>query len=92
MSWKGLLEQPRVAREEATRAEIEAQREMAERAIADSAIEAVSDDGRFDRAYDAARALATRSFGFRPRLLVKRNLASCRAPPTTRKLRNMQRT
>ena len=68
MPWKGLLEQRKVAREATTRAEIDAQMDLAERAIADASIEAVSDDGRFARAYDAARALATvvvRAAGYR---------------------------
>ena len=68
MSWRVLLAQRRVVVEPPTRAEIDAQRELASRALADAAIAAVSDDGRFDRAYDAARALATvviRASGYR---------------------------
>ena len=60
MTWKELLEQKRVVREKATRREVADQRELAARALGDATLDApLSDDGRFDRAYDAARALAT---------------------------------
>lgn len=68
MPWKRLLEQRRVVAEQTTQAELEAQVGLAARALADARVEAVSDDGRFDRAYDAARALATvviRTAGYR---------------------------
>ena len=68
MLWRKLLEQRRVVLEKAYRAEIDAQRELAARALADASIEAVSSDGRFNHAYDAARALATvvvRACGYR---------------------------
>lgn len=68
MPWRKLLEQRRVVLEKAYRAEIEAQRELAARALADASIVVVSNDGRFNHAYDAARALATlvvRASGYR---------------------------
>jgi cytochrome P450 len=63
-----LLDQRRVVREAPTHQEIESLTKLAQQALADALVEAVSDDGRFDRAYDAARALATavvRTSGYR---------------------------
>ena len=68
MSWKALLEQRRVAREDTTHDEVESLKQLAEVALADASVERLSDDGRFERAYDAARALATiviRASGYR---------------------------
>ena len=59
MTWKAVLEARRVVREPPARAELAALQELAAHALADASIEAVSDDGRFGRAYSAARALAT---------------------------------
>jgi hypothetical protein len=71
MGWKELLEQRRITRETVTSLEIANYRELAERALADALLDApLSDDGRFERAYDAARALATlavRACGYRVR-------------------------
>lgn len=71
MTWKELLEKNRVAREPAIAQEIADLRALAARAFADATIEGpLSDDGRFERAYDAARALATvvvRGSGYRVR-------------------------
>src|SRR2546425_4877748 len=71
MTWKELLEKKRVTREPATRQEVADHRELAARALVDATLDApLSDDGRFDRAYDAARALATmvvRASGYRVR-------------------------
>jgi hypothetical protein len=69
MTWQGLLGQKRVAREGTSRHEVADLWKLAERALADATLDApISDDGRFDRAYDAARALATivvRASGYR---------------------------
>lgn len=70
MGWGRLLEQRRVERIKTTREEIHSLLRLAERATADANIEAVSAEGRFDSAYDAARALATaaiRAEGYRVR-------------------------
>ena len=69
MSWKKLLDQRRVAPEPATREELADLRELAARALDDATLDApLSPDGRFERAYAAARVLATmvvRASGYR---------------------------
>lgn len=70
MIWEELLAQRRVAREPTDREEIERLRALAQRNLKDAAIEELSEDGRFERAYAAARALATiviRVCGYRVR-------------------------
>jgi hypothetical protein len=68
MGWRRLLEQRRVERREASADEIQQLLKLATRAENDSRIRAVSPEGRFDNAYDAARVLATvvvRASGYR---------------------------
>ncbi len=68
MTWKKLLEDQRVAREAPRKEELKQLRAVAERNLADAAIEGLSTDGRFGLAYEAARALATmvvRASGYR---------------------------
>jgi hypothetical protein len=68
MTWRELSRQGRVARESVTREEIAQLRALADRYLADARVEGLSADGRFDRAYGAARALATivvRASGYR---------------------------
>jgi hypothetical protein len=71
MGWKELVDQRRIVPETTTPQEIDNYQELAKRAFADAMLDApLSDDGRFERAYDAARALATvvvRSSGYRVR-------------------------
>lgn len=68
MTWEDLLIRRRVEREPTDRAEIETLRVLVERNLRDASIEMLSDDGRFERAYSAARVLATiivRASGYR---------------------------
>ena len=68
MTWQQLISERRVAREPTDRAESDALRALVRRCVADASIEALSGDGRFDRAYAAARTLATmaiRASGYR---------------------------
>src|SRR6266702_8476913 len=68
MTWKRLLEERRVAREPARKEELAKLRAVAERNLADAGIEALSTDGKFGHAYEAARALSTmvvRASGYR---------------------------
>jgi len=68
MTWKELLAQKRVERVPAGEGEIEGLLTLSARALADALIIAMTPEGRYDRAYDAARTLATavvRSCGYR---------------------------
>jgi hypothetical protein len=69
MTWKELLAERRVAKEElATRDEVDRLRALARRSQADAGVEELSEEGRFEHAYAAARALATlviRASGYR---------------------------
>ena len=68
MTWKKLLEDRRVAREAPRKEELARLRAVADRNLADAALDALSTDGRFGQAYEAARALATiviRASGYR---------------------------
>jgi hypothetical protein len=68
MSWDKLLKERRVALEPTTKDEIDDLRALYKRYLTDANVEALSDDGRFDRAYGAARTLATiviRAEGYR---------------------------
>jgi hypothetical protein len=70
MTWKQLLDGQRIAREAPRKEELKQLRAVAERNLADAAIEGLSTDGRFGHAYEAARALATmvvRASGYRVR-------------------------
>ncbi|MCK4304400.1 MAG: hypothetical protein KAY24_09205 [Candidatus Eisenbacteria sp.] len=70
MTFEKLVAQRKLVAEPTGRDEIEGLRALVRRSIADSAIEALSADGRFERAYSAARALATmvvRAAGYRVR-------------------------
>ena len=70
MTFEDLLAQRRVVAEPTDRDEIERLRGLVRRYVADSAIGELSLDGRFERAYGAARALATivvRAAGYRVR-------------------------
>jgi hypothetical protein len=68
MTWKKLLADRRVATEPVSKEEIESLRELARRSQQDAGLKDLSFDGRFDRAYSAAHALATlviRASGYR---------------------------
>lgn len=68
MTWEELLAQRRVAREPTSKDEIGDLFVLVQRYLADASIAALSDDGRFDRAYGGARTLAQiviRSEGYR---------------------------
>lgn len=68
MTWQDLLAQRRVALEATSRDEIADLWVLARRYLKDAKVEGLSDDGRFDRAYGAARILATlviRAEGYR---------------------------
>ncbi len=68
MTWKKLVAERRVAEESSSKDEIDSLRQLARRNLKDSAVEALSDDARFDCAYNAARTLATivvRAAGYR---------------------------
>jgi hypothetical protein len=68
MTWEELLAQRRVAREPTDHQEIQNLMALVGRNLNDASIEQLSDDGRFERAYAAARALATmvvRACGYR---------------------------
>jgi len=68
MTWKKLLAEKRVAVEASSADEIARLLELARRNLGDASVEMLSDDGRFDCAYGAARALATvivRAEGYR---------------------------
>lgn len=70
MTWKKLLADRRVVAEPSGREDIANLRELARRNLKDAAVEALSEDGRFDCAYGAARAIATivvRAEGYRVR-------------------------
>ncbi len=70
MTFERLLKEQRAVREPTSRDEIEELRALARRCLDDATIEELSLDGRFDRAYGAARALATivvRASGYRVR-------------------------
>lgn len=70
MTFERLLKEQRAVREPTSRDEIDELRALARRCLDDANIEALSPDGRFDRAYGAARALATivvRASGYRVR-------------------------
>lgn len=68
MTWQELLAAGRVARESTARSEILELKLLTERYLGDARLTALSDDGRFDRAYGAARTLSVmviRSEGYR---------------------------
>lgn len=68
MTWEDLLMQKRVAREPTSRDEVSDLFALVLRYRADASIPGLSDDGRFDRAYGAARTLANivvRAEGYR---------------------------
>ena len=68
MTSQELLAQGRIAREPTSRNELLELKSLTERYLADARLTALSDDGRFDRAYGAARTLAVmviRSEGYR---------------------------
>lgn len=68
MTWRELLEQKRVIEEPTSRAELDGLLSLVRRNMTDAAITELSDDGRFDHAYGAARTLASlviRSEGYR---------------------------
>ncbi len=68
MTWKKLLEERRIGRQAPRKEELAHLRAVAARDLADARIEALSTDGRFAHAYEAARALATivvRASGYR---------------------------
>jgi len=68
MTWQELLTQGRIAREPTSRSELLELKSIAERSLADANLPGLSDDGKFDRAYGAARslsAMAIRSEGYR---------------------------
>jgi len=70
MTFERLVREQRVVREPTARDEIEELRALVRRYLADAAIEELSPDGRFERAYGAARTLATmvvRASGYRVR-------------------------
>ena len=68
MTWSELGAQRRLAREPASRTEIEELRALAKRNLREASLEGLSPDGCFSFAYDAARILATiaiRASGYR---------------------------
>jgi len=70
MNWQDLVAQRRVAAEPAGRDELAALGHLVNRCLADAVVEGLSPDGRFERAYAAARTLATivvRAEGYRVR-------------------------
>lgn len=72
MGWERLLEQRRVEQAEADVDEIRQLLQLASRALADAHVRALSPEGRFECAYEAARALATaliRASGYRVRAM-----------------------
>jgi hypothetical protein len=70
MTFEKLLAQRRIVAEPTDRDETESLRGLVQRYVADSAVKELSMDGRFERAYCAARASATiviRAAGYRVR-------------------------
>ena len=68
MTWKRLLAERRVAEEPSSKDEIDNLRQLARRNLKDAAVDELSDDGRFDCAYSAARTLSSvvvRASGYR---------------------------